>query len=213
MTNEENLEYIEYINKLKSCGLPNADDAMQRFESTRRQNEEIFARLITGERIYTKRKNIIGFCHCEMHKGSISKALYKIHDCGGKGCFYFERTNPEYWAMIDSIAAAKKRKKETAKKLKQQAEQSDLELKMSAQNISDKLGHFIRITSVKKEDGKMKYIIYYISEWEFDDRIRFLDLADAFGYTMNAKAQLRHAKAPDGSYAVISGHSRREVFA
>ena len=84
---------------------------------------------------------------------------------------------------------------------------------MSAQNISDKLGHFIRITSVKKEASKKKYIIYYISEWEFDDRIRFLDLADAFGYTMNAKAQLRHAKAPDGSYAVISGHSRREVFA
>lgn len=33
MTNEENLEYIEYINKLKSCGLPNADDAMQRHSS------------------------------------------------------------------------------------------------------------------------------------------------------------------------------------
>lgn len=45
MTNEENLEYIEYINKLKSCGLPNADDAMQGLRAhagrTRRYSQDL----------------------------------------------------------------------------------------------------------------------------------------------------------------------------
>lgn len=203
MTNEESLEFIEYVNNM-TVDLPDTEEAMEQFERKCRQNERVFARLITGERVYTKRKNIIGFCHFKQHKGCISKALYKSHDCGGKGCHYFERTNQDYWNAVDSIAAAKKKKKEMRKEQKKSAEQSSLELKTSAQSISDKLGHFIRITSVKMEEGQKTYIIYYISEWEFDDRIRFLDLADAFGYTMNARAQLRHAKTPDGSYAVIT---------
>lgn len=129
MTNEESLEFIDYVNNKTVNNYPNPQNAMEQFERSHKQNEEIFARLITGEGIYTKRKNIIGFCHCKKHTGCISKALYKSHDCGRKGCHYFERTNPQYWAMIDSIAAAKKKKKETAKRLKQQAEQADFELR------------------------------------------------------------------------------------
>ena len=212
MMNEESLEFIEYINNMSESCTPQNDDVMRQFERSERQNEKVFAKLITGERVYTKRKNLIGFCHCKMHKGCITKTLYKNHDCGGKNCFYFERTNKEYWAAVDSVNAAKKHRKERLKQKKQEAEQASFELKTTAQNISDQLGHFIQITSVKKPQDKTYYIIYYISEWEFDDRIRFLDLADAFGYTMNAGAQLCHVRNLNGDYAVISGHSKRVMI-
>lgn len=212
MMNEESLEFIEYINNMTESCIPQDDYVMQQFERSERQNEEVFAKLITGERVYTKRKNLIGFCHCKNHKGCITKTLYKSHDCGGKNCFYFERTNDEYWSLLDKEKAKKRRRKEAAKFIKQKEERKSLHLKNTAQNLSNKLGYSIQITSVKKPQDKTYYIIYYISEREFDDRIRFLDLAEAFGYTMNAGAQLCHVRNINGDYAVISGHSKREML-
>lgn len=167
-------------------------------------NKYISVKLINGVTRYMQRKEIVGFCHCSLHIGSVSKSLLKEHDCVGKKCVYFERTNEKYWKAFDFQNSEKKKAKEKIKEERRKIKADTERWKELAQNLADMFNYNIRVTSVKKPTAKQRYIIYYISEWEYDDSSRFRDLIDTFAFTMEAsRVELRHVKELDGSYAVI----------
>ena len=56
---------------------------------------------INGEKVYVSKNNVVGFCHFSEHKGSITKALLKSHECVKKGCHYFEKYDVPYWKAIE----------------------------------------------------------------------------------------------------------------
>ena len=60
-----------------SITAPLADSAPQ-------NNELIKIKMLTGEVIQIKRKNVIGWCHHTLHKGAINRSILEKHDCLGK---------------------------------------------------------------------------------------------------------------------------------
>ena len=164
------------------------------------QSEYISVKLLTGIRIYTKWENVVGYCHCDTHRGSITKTLLKSHDCINKKCPFFKRDNPEYWKRVDAANAAKQRRKQKIKAKKAKRTDKTEKLTLTAQSMADELGYNIKITSVRKDRDKNKYYIFYISEWEYNDIIRFLELKAAYAYWLNAKVEMKHLRRADGEY-------------
>ena len=203
---EDSMMFLDYINSMSEEDARKGK-SLQSSNSPKRPSKDsngyVYVKLISGKRKYALRKDIVGFCHCSLHEGSISKSLLKEHDCIGKKCVYFERNNKEYWNIVDSQNNRKREKKERRKAIQIKAKNEIEEWKQCAQRIADTFDYNLRVTSVKKPGEKQHYIIYYISEWEYDDRVRFGELATTFGYAMAGKAELRHVKELDGSYAVI----------
>lgn len=165
------------------------------------QNKTVTVLLLNGQSVSTPQRNIRGFCHCKQHKGYISKSLLKTHDCINKKCVFFERVNKAYWEVSDKYELLKPYIKQQRKEKKKDTE--PLRWKEMAQNIADSFNYNIVITSVRKLESEECYTVFYISEWEYNDAIRFLDFAYTFGYIMESRVFLKHVKELDGSFAVI----------
>ena len=198
MQSESN-EFLEYM---KSLDDNKADERNNKYNVPQydKQSEYISVKLLTGIRIYTKRGNVVGYCHCDTHRGTVTKALLKSHDCINKKCPFFKRDNPEYWRRIDAAVTAKQRRKQKIKAKKAKQTNNTENLTLTAQNMADELGYNIKITSVRKDREKNKYYIFYISEWEYNDFIRFLELKAAYAYWLCAKVDMKHLKGSDGKY-------------
>ena len=58
----------------------------------------IYVRLVSGEFLYTLKKNILGHCNYAYHRGSITKSILKKYDCINKNCRFFKKDeNNPYW--------------------------------------------------------------------------------------------------------------------
>ena len=54
--------------------------------------------LISGDYRIMPIGAILGYCHCNAHKGFITKNLYKSHACEAKKCVHLERFEDyPYW--------------------------------------------------------------------------------------------------------------------
>ena len=169
------------------------------------QNDGVYVKvkLITGETVCIKQSNYVGFCHFPEHKGALTRNAFKKHECQSKKCMYFERNkNNTYIEDLEEIAETKKKEKEAAKQLKKQQEQQLEEWKQKAQEIADKLGFDIKVTSIKKTDQKRRYILFYMSREARNDWFQYYDLAIKLGWATRRSFYLKHIKDIDGSYAV-----------
>ena len=162
----------------------------------------IDTKLITGERLFIARKDVVGYCHYPQHRGAITKSILKNHECVLKECHYFEKCkNIPYWEGIEQQKASKQRKKETARRIKQEKED---QLKMwinTAQDIANDLGYELKVISVQKIPRKKNYIMFYISRASRNDWYMYLELAKAFGMKIGGRVELRHIVDIDGYYA------------
>ena len=125
-------------------------------------------RLIDGK--YAVAKNVIARCHLLTHRGYLSKALVKSHDCIKKKCPFFEKLKPEYWQALET---AERDKKSNRLKMKREAEiKSDRNVFIK--EILDDSGH-IYVTSIKDEKPNL-LIINYIYDKQVDllQEINFL---------------------------------------
>ena len=122
------------------------------------ENEFMEVKLLTGETWIVSNKNVIGYCH--KYKGYVTRSLLRSHKCYSKECHHLEKfeDNP-YWAAIDQIKAAERRKRETAHRLRQQEEQLHKEWIDTAQNIANEFGYNLKVIEVRKIPKKKKYIL------------------------------------------------------
>ncbi len=160
-------------------------------------------KLISGEYLLVKTDSVVGYCHCSEHRGYITKKYLKTHDCVRKGCHYFEKRDNPYWTNIEQKKAAEQRKKENARRLKDEEEAKRLRWIDTAQKTADAMRYGLIVTNVKKIPRKKRYVLFYVSYYPKDDWYRFIDLARCFGEELGGRVELRHAKNADGSYATI----------
>ncbi|MBQ5990058.1 MAG: hypothetical protein IJL67_11255 [Oscillospiraceae bacterium] len=165
------------------------------------KNEFIEVKLLTGETWIVSNKNVIGYCH--KYNGYVTRNLLRSHKCYSKECRHLEKIedNP-YWAVIDQIKAAERRKRETARRLRQEKEKLQKEWADTAQNIANDYGYKVKVIEIRKVPKKKKYILFYISKISDNDCYRYVNLAKDFGASLNGKVELRHIIDIKGNYAV-----------
>ena len=167
------------------------------------KNEFIEVKLLTGDTETVSNKNVIGYCHFSEHKGYVTRNLLKSHKCDTKSCHYLEKyEDNSYWAAIDQIKVAECRKKETARRLRQEKEKLQKEWVATAQNIANDYGYKVKVIEIRKVPKKKKYILFYISKISDNDCYRYVNLAKDFGASLNGKVELRHIIDIKGNYAV-----------
>lgn len=158
------------------------------------------------------KNELVGYCHCDIHKGSLSSNDMEKHQCISKGCCHFEKYEEfPYWQRKkrhDENVAAFKRKRQ-AKQEKLEAQKRELTaLQISAQKISKRLGYDITVMSVSEISSKA-YAVFYISDAPYNDWYKYKDLSLMLFHTYGKYFELRHIKNLQGGYAVSSDIAKR----
>lgn len=169
-----------------------------------------------------KRKNvyldlIVGYCHCDTHKGYLTSNLLKGHGCLDKKCPFLEKYSDfPFWDKYNTNVANKLKRKAAIKLNKKLATIRKVKEREKIRFISeiadDVLEYFnfsIKITSIKK-DVEFDYVINYVSEESLNDWHRYIrlvkELHRIFGYTF----KLNHIKTVDGKYATIKDYKNKK---
>ena len=85
----------KYINSFNMNYIPKKEKAV----SQREDDELKGAKLVSGDYVYVPRRRLIGFCHCDLHKGYVTKSIYRNHKCGEKQCVFFQKFEDcPFWA-------------------------------------------------------------------------------------------------------------------
>lgn len=159
-------------------------------------------KLITGDSIFTSKRNVVGHCTCSLHPGVLTRNIAKNHECDIKNCCWLKKyeENP-FWKDIEKSRAALVQKRETEKQLKKEQKEKAANLVKWARKIADSMSMPIKVTSVKNELGKKEYVIFYISDIPSNDSYLYTTLADMYGWLVDGSVELRHAKDIYGYYA------------
>jgi hypothetical protein len=166
-------------------------------------DEQIEKRLIDGN--YTSGKKILARCHLLAHRGYLSKALIKSHDCLGKKCSFFQKINPEYWMALEA-AERKKRRRGAEKRLqikKERKARNDRD-EFIRETLEDS-GH-IHVTSIQ-EEGRWRLKICYICD-------RHVNLAEEVKFLkkkLKKGIRIQVTIAPDENIEQLIRKPRRET--
>ena len=198
---QESVYYSLYGNML---GNDDSDGDTYVSEGGEDDDKYKFVKLITGERLYVREKQIVGFCHCALHPGTLTKNLVKTHECDIKNCYYLRQyAEKPFWKAREDARKAKQMKKEKIKQKKKQEQDKKESLLHMAQNCADEMMMPIKITSVQKLTGEKTYTIFYISEEAINDAYMYAPLSEMFTWLVGIGSRLRHVKDLNGRYAVI----------
>ena len=98
-------------------------------------NREIIpVNLMTGERVYLERREVLGNCWCDLHPGKLTKKLIVEHDCIGKECHYFQKYEElPYWKAKEQEKAARQNRKAKAKRVQKLQKQEEVRLEKTLQ--------------------------------------------------------------------------------
>ena len=188
----------------------------ERKKAARKQaaaQEIVKMKMLTGEVIPIKRKNVLGWCHHKMHKGAVNRALLEEHDCLGKNCPFLERNSKSsYW---DNLAAQQKAKEELKKKLREKKRQQAAEdehlvqLSENWQSYLDDMESDMYIVRVAK-DAPSVYRIFYVSDNSFADGNRYPDFLDTLKFLHpHYRINLRHIRDVDGHFVTTDEYLTR----
>ena len=175
--------------------------------------EIVKVKMLTGETIPIKNKNLLGWCHHGMHKGAVNRAIMEQHDCLGKKCPYLER-NPKspYWANLVAQQKAKEAQKEKIREQKRQqaAEEEHLQfLTDNWQSYLDDMDSDMYIVRVAK-DAPSVYRIFYVSDNRFADGNRYPDFLDTLKFLHpHYRINLRHIRDVDGHFVTTDEYLTR----
>lgn len=119
-----------------------------------------------------KSKNIVGFCHCGLHRGYMTSKTIKSHECLEKACHHLEKYEDcSYWKTKREYEEAQRRKKEQLKldKFIEQKRAKELQnkldsMKMIAEQLIGDTSHYeVHITKIE-QISKYNYKIFYVTE-------------------------------------------------
>lgn len=168
---------------------------------------------IKGERIIAKRKTIIGYCHNQIHRGSITVKLLQEHSCLEKECPFLQKLEDRpFWANLNQQNAEKAKNKKNAKRQRkwlalEKARMEEVTKTLQAEATS--VGEGMEVIQVTRE--RWIYRVFYVSERPFADGNCFPNTLKAFHAIYRDKIiVLRHIKDQDG-HAVTTEefHKRR----
>jgi hypothetical protein len=167
------------------------------------ENEDKYVKvkIISGESVTVKEKNIVGFCLCDRHRGYITRTNLKNHDCIAKKCpFLRKKKDNPYWENVKIFKDKRKQQKQAFSDMKKNNARQEKLWAGECQRIADLSGYPITIISVKKLTAKNKVMIFYVSGKNKDDSHRFRLLAKEFSDRYQINAEIRHIKNLDGDY-------------
>ena len=103
-----------------NTGTRHTEFRLKDFETTNfNSSDRINALLVNNAtaRIYTSvvKNSIYGLCRCRLHYGLLTKQLMDQHDCIGKGCRHFVKSNNGYWRNYEKNKLAKEANKNIEK--------------------------------------------------------------------------------------------------
>lgn len=189
----------KYINSFNMNYISKKEKAV----SQREDDELKGAKLVSGDYVYVPRRRLIGFCHCDLHKGYVTKSIYKNHKCGEKQCVFFQKFEDcPFWAAEKGYKRYKNLSPAQKAKIKSE-EEKFVRMAEELQNLANKFGYPMKITSVRQGEHKKHIIVFYLSDRPYNDFYRFLDLSRTFGFYRSAYVELRHVKDINGNYALI----------
>ena len=177
--------------------------------------------LINGEVSFVNVKNIVGFCNSITHRGYLTAALLKKHDCLNRKCSNFQKFSDfPYWVNRDLEEANKlKHKEDVNDKNKQKEKRSEsIETKCAtllktSQNIARKLGYPIKIVRVapqRRANNDYTYIINYVSDFPFNDWYEYIQIVKDLSAFHRCRYYLRRLKLPNGRFAIISDIEKKK---
>lgn len=175
--------------------------------------EIVKTKLLTGETIPIKQKNVLGWCHHRMHKGAVTRTIMEQHDCLGKNCPFLERNaKSPYWENLATQQKAKEARKEEikAQKRQQAAEEEHLiQLSESWQSYLDDMESDMYIVRVAK-DAPSVYRIFYVSDNRFADGNRYPAFLETLKFLHpHYRINLRHIRDVDGHFVTYDEYMTR----
>jgi len=166
-------------------------------------------KLITGETVTIKPNRVCGWCHYRLHRGALTRALLKEHECLGKNCRHLERNAKcPYWGELE-----KKKQAKSEKKTQQKAEEERLQMLLENwQACLDEMNSDMFIVRVAKDTPSV-YRIFYVSDNRFADGNRYPDfLASLRALHPSYRINLRHIRDVDGHFVTTDEYlARRRV--
>ena len=139
-------------------------------------------------------KHVVGYCHCRLHKGHLTKKLLDAHDCLHKNCVYLERNNEHpFFMQRNKNRDAKKQAKLMRKQMEQEQERV---LKAIREHTADD-GDFFAIRAEQTETG---FTVYYIKYGWID----IGEYAYRLSKLLNARIFLKEIKNTlDNKYEIL----------
>ena len=181
-------------------------------------NDEIIrTTLLTGKEVRIKRRDIIGWCKCYQHPGSITKALLEEHNCLGKQCFHLQRNlQCPFWIQREAERKAQEARKAKLKKERELRESEEFTLQMLAddwQDYLDEIDSDMYIVRVAK-DTPFQYRIFYVSDNPFADGNCYPELLGAIHSRYpKIRIVLRHIRDLDGHFVTTDEYfARRKML-
>lgn len=160
----------------------------------------IDVRLLDGSFKYTRRGNIVGCCHHNLHPGKMNKRLLLEHNCIGKDCKFFEKyDNAYFWREIES-----KKKRRLANKKKKVAQRHKLlSVGEELQYYLDLCGYEVDVIEIK-EDTPTCFTVFYVSDKPYNDWREYPQFYGTLGYVHpDWRLQMRHIKNEYGQCVTI----------
>ena len=161
---------------------------------------------------YTDYDNVVGYCHCDTHRGYINKNILRKHNCLEKQCPFFKKHNDEYWNTREATEQSQHNKKQRIKmkkaleKERQKFEQRFFDqCKQIAQQIADDYQYDIIITRVAFNNNASlhcDYLINYVSDKKFDDFKMYFPLTSLLSREFQKSFKMRRIRMLDGSLAM-----------
>ena len=192
-----------------------AKEARETAEAARpaASGEIIRAKLLTGETIPIKRRNILGWCHNKLHKGAVNRALLEQHDCLGKSCPYLERNRESsFWDNLAAQQAARAARREQLREEKRQQaaeEERLIRLLESWQSCLDGMESDMYIVRIVR-DAPSVYRIFYVSDNRFADGNRYPAFLEALkSLHPQYRIILRHIRDVDGHFVTYDEYMNR----
>jgi len=149
--------------------------------------EKSTKRLIDGH--FAGNEKIIARCHLLTHRGYLTKALIQSHSCITKKCPFFEKTNSNYWQIIEGAVREKKNNRDKRKQTLEVTRQRDVLIRETL----EKNGH-IYITAIHEEPRNLLVISYI-----YDERVNLsseiLFLRRELGKTIKLQARIGSEEA------------------
>ena len=115
--------------------------------------EQLEIRVINGN--FVKDKDVIARCHCQVHRGYLSKSLVRSHQCISKKCSFFEKLKPEYWEAVETERKEQKARKQRLKQAVRMKEERDLLIKETLQASG-----CVHVTSIREKTPNVLTITY-----------------------------------------------------
>ena len=199
------------IPDLRAWTLPKASAEVEALR--KRRNEIVRVRMLGGTTQEMRMGKILGWCHCALHPGAISKCILDQHKCLNKSCSHFQKNEAStYWEALENEQRAKekqKRKKQAAKE--QRSRENDILqfTKDTWQSYINDLDYDMTIVRVARLNSWM-YTVFYVSGNPFADGNRYPAFLQRVRETSpRISIRLRHIRAMDGSFVTTEQYHAR----